>query len=315
MKISFISTVLNEEKTIVFFLKSILEQTKKPNEIIIVDAGSADKTIQKIKKWQKKLPIRLIVKPGVNRSQGRNIAIKNAKYQNIAISDAGCILASSWLEEITKPLKNKGISAVAGNYQPLTKNPFQECLAAYTCADIYQKDKRQFLPSSRSIAFEKRVWQKVDGYPKKLNYCEDLVFDQKIIRAGFPFHFSPKAIVYWPQRETPQQAFRQFYHYAFGDGQVFFSHYQTHSIKIILIFLRYLAGLIAILLAAKSPAWRPVSAGLVLAYLFWPIVKNKKMLSWRALLIAPAIQILTDIAVMAGTTNGILKSAKRKIVI
>lgn len=313
MKISLISTVLNEEKTIDLFLESILGQTKKPDEIIIVDAGSADKTIQKIKNWQKRLPIKLIIKPGVNRSQGRNMAIKNAKHQIITVSDAGCILAPNWLEEITKPLKNKRISAVAGNYQPLAQNPFQECLAAYTCADIYQKDKRQFLPSSRSVAFQKKVWEKVGGYPKELNYCEDLVFDQKIKSAGFSFHFSPQAIVYWPQRKTTKEAFRQFYHYAFGDGQVFFSPYQAHSTKIILIFLRYLAGLLILLLAIKYPAWRPILASLILIYFLWPIVKNKKRLSFQALLIAPAMQILTDLAIMAGTISGLLEGTKKKV--
>ncbi len=315
MKTSLISTVLNEEKTIDLFLKLILRQTKKPNEIVIVDAGSTDKTLKKIKEWQKRLPIKLIIRPGANRSQGRNIAIKNTKYQNIAISDAGCILTSNWLEEITKPLKNRGTLAVAGNYQPLAQNPFQECLAAYACADIYQKDKRQFLPSSRSVAFKKEVWKKVGGYPKKLNYCEDLVFDQKVKRAGFSFRFSPKATVYWPQRKNLKEAFRQFYNYAFGDGQVFFSPYQTHSIKIILIFLRYLTGLLIILLAVKYPTWRSVVGGFILIYFLWPIIKTRKILSKQALIITPIIQILTDIAVMTGVANGILKSTKRKIVL
>lgn len=315
MKISLISTVLNEEKTIDPFLESILGQTKKPDEIVIVDAGSADKTVPKIKKWQKRLPIKLIIKPGVNRSQGRNIAIQNTKYQIIAVSDAGCILASNWLEKIVNPFKNKKISAVAGNYQPLTQNPFQECLAAYTCADIYKKDKRQFLPSSRSIAFRKKVWEKVGGYPKELNYCEDLVFDQKIKSAGFSFHFSPQAIVYWPQRKTIKEAFRQFYHYAFGDGQVFFSPYQSHSLKIGLIFFRYLIGLLTLVLAVKHPNLWPIPLSLLITYLcFWPIIKfKKKSLPGGAWFLTPLLQLLSDLAVMAGTLRGILEKTKKRV--
>ena len=61
MKISLITTVLNEEKTIKFLLQSIEVQTKKPDEVVIVDAGSTDQTVQLIKAWQKrsKLKIRL----------------------------------------------------------------------------------------------------------------------------------------------------------------------------------------------------------------------------------------------------------------
>ena len=312
MKTSFVVTIFNEEGSIRSFLKSIAEQTVAPDEIIIVDAGSTDKTISKIKKWQKQLPIRLIIEPGINRSQGRNLAIKTTKNKIIAVSDAGCILNPNWLKEITNPLKKKSVFVVAGNYQPIATTSFQKSLAAYTCADIYQKNKNHFLPSSRSIAFKKLVWQKVGGYPKELNYCEDLVFDQKIKKSGFSFLFSPKAIVYWPQRKTITGAFRQFHRYAFGDGQVFFSQYQTHSKKIALIFFRYLLGLILFFLAIKHWSWQVVLFIVLLAYFAWPIIKTKKMLSGQALFITPFIQILADVAVMTGTLRGILENLKRK---
>ena len=144
MKASLVTTILNEEDSIDAFLESIEKKTMAPGEIILVDAGSQDKTIEKIKQWQKKLPIRLIIKPGLNRSQGRNLAIKRAKNKIVAVSDAGCILDPNWLKEITKPLKKKTISVVAGNYQPVANTNFQKCLAFYTCVDIYQKIKIGF---------------------------------------------------------------------------------------------------------------------------------------------------------------------------
>jgi len=50
-KASFITTVLNEENTIESLLGSLINQTKKPDEIIIVDGGSSDKTIRKIENF------------------------------------------------------------------------------------------------------------------------------------------------------------------------------------------------------------------------------------------------------------------------
>jgi len=314
MKISLVATVLNEEKSIDSFLESIEKQTLAPEEIILVDAGSQDKTVPKIKAWQKNLPIKLIIKPGANRSQGRNIAIKKAKNQIITISDAGCTLDHDWLKEITGPLKKKNTFVAAGNYQPVAKTPFQKCLALYTCADIYRKNKNQFLPSSRSLALKKIVWERVDGYPEELNYCEDLVFDQKIKGAGFCFFFSPGAIVYWPQRKNLKEAFRQFYNYAWGDGQVFFSQYQTHSAKISFIFLRYLVGLFTLFLVIKQPSLWPIPVFLLLTYLaFWPIIKFRKRLSRQTLVFAPFIQLLSDLAVMAGTLRGILEKIRKKV--
>ena len=314
MKISLIATILNEEKSIDSFLGSIEKQTVAPEEIILVDAGSQDKTVPKIKTWQKKLPIKLIIKPNTNRSQGRNIAIKKAKNQIIAISDAGCLLDHGWLKEITDPLKKRNIFVVAGNYQPVAKTLFQKCLALYTCADIYRKNKNQFLPSSRSLAIKKTVWERVGGYPEELNYCEDLVFDQKIKGAGFCFFFTPGAIVYWPQRNNLKEAFRQFYNYALGDGQVFFSPYQSHSVKISLIFFRYLIGLLVLILVIKKPSLWPIPVFLLLTYLvFWPIIKFGKRLSWQTLVFAPFIQLLSDLAVMAGTLGGVLEKIRKRV--
>lgn len=52
MKVSFITTVFNEEKTIGSFLESLFKQTKLPDEVIIVDAGSTDGTISRIRNYE-----------------------------------------------------------------------------------------------------------------------------------------------------------------------------------------------------------------------------------------------------------------------
>jgi len=308
-KISFIATIFNETDTIENFLESIFNQTKQPDEIIIVDAGSIDGTIEKTKQIIKNYPdkkIKLIIKKGVNRSQGRNIAIEKAKYEIIAVSDAGCRLDKNWLFFLSQPFKNPSCSVAAGNYAPLAKTSFQKCLAAFTCADLNKKTG--FLPSSRSIAFKKTAWHKVNGYPKNLNYAEDLVFDQKLKKAGFNFCFAPKAVVFWPQRKTPQEAFRQFFHYAYGDGRVFFSPYQYHSRQITLLFLRYLLGLILLLMGLTNPVYFGVLVFLLTAYLIYAILKTIPRLNKKsALIYAPFIQILSDLAVISGALKGIIE--------
>lgn len=315
MKVSLVVTVLNEEKSIDSFLCSVAEQTLKPDEFIVVDGGSVDWTVEKLE--ESKVKSTVIIKKGANRSLGRNIGIEYAKNEIIAVTDAGCILDKNWLWEITKPF-NENVNVVSGYYLPKTETIFQKCVAPYFCVmpeEIKErmKDKHfQFLASSRSFAFKKSVWSKVGGYPENMNYCEDLVFDQKIRLSGFKFLFAPKAIVYWPQQKNLVNVFKQFFNYANGDGQVFNSPFQTHSIKISLLFLRFVVFLFLFILSFWSIILWGIFVFSSILYITFAILKNYRYVkNFSAFFYLPVIQIIADVAVVAGALKGIFYKKTR----
>lgn len=307
---SFITTVFNEEKSIESFLNSIYSQTKLPDEIIIVDAGSVDGTVNRISEFsipkKKNYPnIKLIFKKG-NRSVGRNEAIKHASGDIILVSDAGCILDKNWVKNITKPFKDKKIDVVSGFYKPVARNVFQKCLATYTSVMEDKIDKDNFLPSSRSIAFRKAAWKKVNGYPKELNTCEDLVFAINLKKKKFKFKFEKNAFAYWPQRETLWQAFRQFFNYAKGDGQAKYFRKVTP-----LLFLRALLFMILLFCSFYSMGCVAIMGILIFLYFIWAISKNYKYIKHvKALYFLPLLQVTSDIAVFFGMIIGYIKNIK-----
>jgi len=306
MKISLITTVLNEENSIGVFLDSILKQTKLPDEVVIVDGGSTDKTVSSIKYYVSsvnQLKIRLIIKRG-NRSVGRNTAIKNSIGDVIAVSDSGCRLDKNWLAEITRPFSDKNIDVVAGYYKPKTNSIFEKSLATYTCVMPDRADPENFLPSSRSVAFRKSAWDNVGGYPEELDTCEDLVFDKKLKKAGLKFHFAKNAIVHWPQRKNIFQAAKQFMGYAIGDGQALYIRPQTP-----LLFARYIFGtvLVVLYLITNSTLLLSIIYYLVAVYLVWSVWKNYKYVKHpEAFLYLPLLQITSDVAVILGMTIGLV---------
>ena len=276
MKISFISTILNESKTIEKFIDSIARQSQIPDEIILVDGGSKDNTVnivlEKIKDYAKKLNIKLIKKTG-NRSVGRNEAIRHSIGEIILTSDAGCVLDKDWVKNIIKPFKYKNISVSSGFYYPITKNVFEKCLSTYTCVMDDKVNVDEFLPSSRSVAFRKSAWAKVGGYPEDLDTCEDLVFDRNLKSRGLKFKFSKDAFVYWPQRKNIWQAIKQFFNYAVGDGRARFFRPQTPY-----LFLRYIFGIYLLFLIPimKSLLLITLCITLLILYCIWSILKNYK---------------------------------------
>ena len=169
MKTSLICTVFNEEKTIEQFINSVLSQTVLPDELIIVDGGSFDKTVEKIedkkREFKNKFKIKLFIKKG-NRSIGRNEAIKNSSNEIILSSDAGCIPDKNWVKNISSPFKNKEVEVVAGYYKGVGKGIFQRCLIPYVLVMEDKVDENDFLPATRSMAFKKSILKKKNGKKK-----------------------------------------------------------------------------------------------------------------------------------------------------
>lgn len=313
MKVTFITTVFNEEKSIEKLLLSLNGQSRFPDEIIIVDAGSTDETIKKIDSFQKnkeiKLKIKVIEHKG-NRSVGRNYAINHSLGNIIACSDAGCELDNDWLKNILLPFDDNEIDVVAGYYKPLTNSVFQKCLATYTCVMPDKIDSENFLPSSRSIAFKKDAWKKVGEYNKWLNTCEDLYFAKELKKNGFIFKFKKDAIVYWAQRDNLRQAIAQFFGYAIGDGEARYIRKSTPF-----LFGRYLLGLLLLIFAILNNSIEIyiLIFTLMLLYIYWSIQKNYKYVKdIKALLYLPLLQFTSDFSVILGTSIGLIRSLKIK---
>jgi len=311
LNISVICTILNESKSISTLLDSLVEQTNQPNEIIFVDGGSTDNTVTILKQYaaEHTLPLQVIVAPGANISQGRNIAIEAATGSIIAATDAGVRLDKCWLEELLKPFQTDSPPAVvSGFFIPDSHSAFEVAMGATVLPLVSDINPATFLPSSRSIAFLKKSWEAAGRYPEWLDYCEDLIFDFRLRAKTGLFTFAPQALVYFRPRNTLQSFFKQYYQYARGDGKADLWR-KRHAIR----YLTYLVAwpLLTILGIVVSPWWL---LGLILGILGMFYSPYKRLfLSWRslssleklqALFWVPIIRITGDIAKMIGYPVG-----------
>ena len=108
LPVSLVMTVRNEAGSLPGLLRSVLDGSAQPAEVVIVDGGSSDGTQEIARLYAGKLPLRLIESPGANISEGRNLAIRSAKREVVAVTDAGVRLDPHWLERLVAPLLNGG---------------------------------------------------------------------------------------------------------------------------------------------------------------------------------------------------------------
>lgn len=218
LRVSVICTVLNEAACVGLLLRSLTAQTRRPDEIIIVDGGSQDDTVAIARSLAADtVPLRVLVAQGANIAEGRNIAVRHARYDIIASIDGGCRAHRDWLHNLLRPFQDGGeIDVVAGFWRADPRSSFEECVAELIYPRVETLNEEEFLPSGRCVAFRRVCWQSVGGYPEWLYTGEDSLFDLKVRDAGYRFVFAKDAIVYWRPRATWRSLFRQYYLYARG---------------------------------------------------------------------------------------------------
>jgi glycosyltransferase involved in cell wall biosynthesis len=250
MKASLIFTVYNEQKTIKKLMDSILNQTKVPDEIVILDSLSKDDTAKIIKSYKNKR-IKLIEQKA-DIGTARNICIKKAKNEIILVTDGGCILDKDWCKEMLKSFENSKADVVGGVFKPIAKNFFEKCQGIIVCKPIEEIDEKKFLPSSRSFGFKKSVWKDVGGYPKHEIGGEDTKFVLNVKDRGYNIIINKKAIVYWGMRSPLKNFNRQFYLYAKGDVRSGNLSKMKSVLVLTILFPVYLVALLLSLILTRE---------------------------------------------------------------
>ncbi len=327
MRTSVICTVLNEGESIRRLMDSLVAQTRQPDEIVIVDGGSQDNTVAILQSYADRLPLRVLVEPGANISAGRNAAIRAATGDAIASVDAGVWLEPAWLAELVAPLAGYRLQAegskespqpstlrpqspqsVAGFFVPDTRTAFEIAMGATVLPTVDEIKPDRFLPSSRSVAYTKAAWAAAGGYPEWIDYCEDLIFDFRMLDAVGPFAWAPKAVAHFRPRGSLKSFFKQYYRYARGDGKADLWR-KRHLVRYV-TYLIVLPGLLGLSLFHAPGWWLLLLAG-VMFYCAAPYRRLRQRLPglslgdrFYAILLVPVIRLVGDVAKMLGYPAG-----------
>lgn len=235
---SLVTTVFNEIKRLDQTIADIENQTLKPNEILIADAGSTDGTLERLRLWkeQSQISIVVFVLQGCNIAEGRNEAIRRAKNELIVSTDFGCRYKPQWLESLIKPFEDPEIQVVGGAFTIIESEVnTPSAKADYVLQNGYPVVMDQyFSTSSRSIAYYRSVWEKVGGYLEWLTLAaDDTIFWRMIRQHKFRYQLVPEPNVFWLRHKTFKAFSKEAYRYGLGDGesQINFRNMVSHVVE------------------------------------------------------------------------------------
>ena len=120
--VSVIIPVFNSEKTLRNCLESVLNQTYKNYELIIVNNNSSGRSKKIIQEFEKNKKIKYFFEKKISRGAARNTGEKRAKGEIILMTDADCIVPKNWLENMIKPIMTEKYDAVQGSQENFQNN-------------------------------------------------------------------------------------------------------------------------------------------------------------------------------------------------
>ncbi len=250
--VSLVVPVRNEEASLGQLVDSIRGQTRLPDEVILVDGGSDDRTVSLARAVaQDDLRFRVVEAGDATPGRGRNVGFAAAAHDWIALTDAGIRLDPEWLERLAEVAeRDPSVRVVYGHYEPVQETVFERCAAlAYVPARVSRPGGRMRGPPIASALVHRDVWKAVGGFPD-LRAAEDLAFMDRVRELGVAVGWAPGAAAAWQVQPTLAGTFRRFTLYSKHNvwaGRQWDWHYG--------IARTYLLGLPFLVLALVHSAW------------------------------------------------------------
>jgi biofilm PGA synthesis N-glycosyltransferase PgaC len=220
--VSIIVPAYNEDKVIAHCIESILASDYRDFEIILVDDGSKDRTLEIMRQYADPARVQVLAKPNGGKAAALNAGYSLSKGEIIFFVDADGIFLHNTIQEMLSGFISEKVGAVCGNDSPVNLDRLQtrlqslQChvgtglvrraLSELNCLPIVSGNigafRRSALEQTDPAGAEpfyqglEQVWEKRQNGPFRQGFIgEDLELTWRIHRAGYQVKFAPRAIV------------------------------------------------------------------------------------------------------------------------
>ena len=215
--ISLYIAAYNAEKTIEKSIKSILQQTLKPKEIIIINDCSTDKTLNLLKKFSQ---IKIINnKKNYGLAKSRNIALKYSKYNFLASIDSDVVCKKNWLETLFNTMVKKKADLIGGKLiDKYIKEPANHWRSYYLKQNWGDKqiNNPQFVFGANFLLDKKKIKNLNIKYNETFRTNgEDVNFSKVLKSKNCNLYYEPRALCYHYQFDDITSLSKRYWRYSY----------------------------------------------------------------------------------------------------
>lgn len=172
MNVSVVVPTLNEEKNIINLFRRLLPQLEEGDEVIVVDGGSEDKTIEIAKKYADKV----YIAKGASVGKSRGVGVEKADNEIIVSTDADALPPDGWVRRIRYHFeKDEDLAVLWGDIHDLNGRPIRNLVGKFSTVVGGA--------SGNNTAFRKKYYSKISGY-RDVSFMEDVDIINKLSEIG-----------------------------------------------------------------------------------------------------------------------------------
>ena len=212
-RISVVIPLYNKEAEVERALRSVIEQSLAPREIIVVDDGSTDGSraiVERIIAEHPEAGIRLITQPNGGVSAARNRGIAEAKGDYIALLDADDVWLTGYIAEVCRLMEyypkanaySTAFDIVSGTQRVAAAVPTTE--GYINIAEEALLRRYPIIPSTATLRRETVL--RAGGFPVGMRIGEDQWLWVRMMQHGAKFCFSPMSLVRYSRTASNRSA-------------------------------------------------------------------------------------------------------------
>lgn len=315
IKYSVIVPVYNRIDEVHDLLESLVCQTQKNFEVIIVEDGSTEPCEEIVDNYYGSFHLKYFYKSNEGRSIARNYGIERASGRYFIFFDSDCVIPPDYFAILDRELAERPLDAFGGpdaahsSFTP-TQKAISFAMTSFLTTGGIRGGKVQmekFTPRSFNMGYSREVYEKVGGFREM--FSEDIDMSTRIRQAGFSIGLIHPAHVYHKRRVDFKKFWRQVY--VFGMSRITLKLLYPGSMKLVhtLPALAVVIGVMLVLLGIFVSPWFLLPIGIWLLAVFITALISTRSLK-IALLALPA-----SVVQIAGYGCGFLKAWFTKILL
>lgn len=188
-------------------LESVMNQTLKPHEVIVVDDGSTDGSLAVAKHY----PVKIIEQVNKGLASARNTGIMNATGDYIFFLDADDMLTENCLQRIQDTIDQTHADIIAPSFKCFGKSEDVVTLSPEIKLSMF-KDYQNYLPYFCAVKKEKLL--EIGGYSPRMTFgWEDLHLWVNLLSRGATVKTIPETLVLYRTKEESMYTKSLLYQY------------------------------------------------------------------------------------------------------